>query len=271
MVPRPPASTKVLPRVPVRIGAGASSGRAADRAAGRALESPRVALLRRTYALFFAGVVSAALGAGTALYAGSPVMLSAGAGRTLAVPPVVAFVLQHGLLALVVYLAAFFGMRAVRERPGLNGLALLGFTYVSGLFVAPVLFVANLRAAAGAALTGHPVRDAFLLAVAGFGGLTLYAFRSRRDFSFLGGFLTMGLVVLLVASLIGMFVGGSAFHLGLASVGVLLFGGFVLYDTARLLREDPLPSPVDAAIQLYLDFFNMFLFLVQIFGGGRRD
>ncbi len=254
-----------LPRVPVRIGG-------VSRLDSRARSvSPRIELLRRTYALFFAGIVSAAGGAMAALYAGAPVMLSAGAGRTIAVPPVVAFVLQHGILALVVYLAAFFGMRAVRERPGVNGLALLGFTFVSGLFVAPLLFVTMLRGDAGLAMTAHPVRDAFLLAVGAFGGLTFYAFRSKRDFSFLGGFLTMGLVVLLIATLIGIFVGGSVFHLAIASVGVLLFGGFILYDTSRLLRQDPLPSPIDAAIHLYLDFFNLFLFLVQILGGGRRE
>ena len=250
------------PRVPVRI---------ATPSARRALESPRIALLKRTYALFFAGVVSTAGGAFTALYAGSPLKVPLANGASLAIPPVVAFVLQHGLLALVVYFAAFFGMRAVRERPGVNGLALLGFTFVSGLFIAPVLFLTMLKAAAGATMVANPVRDAFLLAMAAFGGLSVYALRSGRDFSFLRGFVTMGIVVLLVAMLIGIFVGSAAFHLAIASVGVLLFGAFILYDTSRLLREDPLPSPVDAAISLYLDFFNMFLFLLQILSGGRRD
>jgi modulator of FtsH protease len=227
----------------------------------------RLAFLRKTYGLFFAGILAAAGGAMTALYAGTPTVL----GKGLAVPPLVAFVMQHGIISMILYFAAFFGLSAVRHRPGVNVAALLGFTFVSGLFIAPALFVATLMAKLGGTLSANPVRDAFLLASAGFGGLTLYAFTSKKDFSFLGGMLWMGLLVLLGASLIGMFVGSAVFHLAIASVGVLLFGAYVLYDTSRLLHSDEPITPVDAAISLYLDFLNLFLFLLQILSSGRRD
>lgn len=232
----------------------------------RASTATRLAFLRQTYGLFFAGILAAAGGAMTALYAGTPLPLAKG----VMVPPLVAFVMQHGIIAVIVYFASFFALSAVRHRPVVNVAALLGFTFVSGLFIAPALFIATLMAKLGGTLSANPVRDAFLLAGAGFGGLTLYAFTSKKDFSFLGGMLWMGLLVLIGASVIGMFVGSQVFHLAIASVGVLLFGAYVLYDTSRLLHSDEPITPVDAAISLYLDFLNLFMFLLQILSSGRR-
>lgn len=233
----------------------------------RASAATRIAFLRKVYGLFFAGVLSAAGGAMTALYAGEPVVL----GKGVAVPPLVAFVMQHGIISIVLFFAAFFGLSALRHKPGVNVAALLGFTFISGLFIAPALFVATLMAKMGGTLSANPVRDAFLLASAGFGGLTAYAMVSKKDFSFLGGMLWMGLLVLIGASIIGIFVGSQIFHLAIASVGVLLFGAYVLYDTSRLLHSAEPITPVDAAISLYLDFLNMFLFLLQILSGRRGD
>jgi modulator of FtsH protease len=115
------------------------------------------------------------------------------------------------------------------------------------------------------------VRDAFLLTVLGFTGLTSYALLSKRDFSFLGGFLSMGLWVLIGASILSFFVGGASFSLAIASVGVLLFGGYILYDTSRILRDPTNRDPVGAAIGLYLNFLNMFIFLLRIMGSARRS
>jgi modulator of FtsH protease len=143
---------------------------------------------------------------------------------------------------------------------------------VSGLYIAPAIFSAHIMATAGSTLSASPVRDAFLLTVLGFTGLTSYALLSRRDFSFLRGFLSMGLWVVIGASLLGMFVGGSAFQLAIASVGVLLFGGFILFDTSRILRDPDNRDAVGAAIGLYLNFLNLFLFLLRILAeSSRRD
>lgn len=232
----------------------------------RASSETRIAFLRKVYSLFLAGVFSAAGGAMTALYAGTPIVV----GKGVAVPPAVAFVMQHGIISIIVYFAAFFGLQAVRRKPGVNVAALLGFTFLSGLFIAPALFVATLMAKMGGTLSANPVRDAFILAAAGFGGLTAYAMITKKDFSFLGGMLWMGLLVLIGASVIGMFVGSQVFHLAIASVGVLLFGAYVLYDTSRLLHSEEPITPIDAAISLYLDFLNIFLFLLQILSSGRR-
>ena len=119
-------------------------------------------------------------------------------------------------------------------------------------------------------MTANPVRDAFLLSIAAFGGLTGYVLITKRDFSFLRGFLSMGIFVLLGAMLLGMFVGGAVFQLAIASVGVLLFGAYVLSDTSRMLRSGERSDPVGAAIGLFLNFLNIFLFILRILMSGSR-
>jgi modulator of FtsH protease len=152
-----------------------------------------------------------------------------------------------------------------------NVAALFGASFVSGLYIAPMLWFVQVQATQGSTLSAAPVRDAFLLTVLGFTGLTSYALLSKRDFSFLGGFLSMGLWVLIGASLLSLFVGGASFSLAIASVGVLLFGGYILFDTSRILRDPTNRDPVGAAIGLYLNFLNLFLFLLRILGSARRS
>jgi modulator of FtsH protease len=159
----------------------------------------------------------------------------------------------------------------LRHRPGVNVAALFGASFISGIYIAPMLWFVQFMASQGKTLAASPIRDAFLLAVLGFTGLTSYALLSKRDFSFLGGFLSMGLWVLIGASILGMFVGGSAFSLAIASVGVLLFGGYILFDTSRMLRDPSNRDAVGAAIGLYLNFLNLFLFLLRILSSSRRD
>jgi len=114
-----------------------------------------------------------------------------------------------------------------------------------------------------------PVRDAFLLTGVAFVGLTGYVMVSRRDFSFLGAALNIGLWVLLGAMLLGFFVHSAAFGLAIASVGVLLFAGYILFDTWQILnsRED---DAVGAALRLFLDVVNLFLMLVRILASSRE-
>ena len=159
---------------------------------------------------------------------------------------------------------------AVREKPGINLVALFGAAFVSGLFMAPMIWYAMLMASQGHTLSASPVRDAFILTVTGFSGLTGYALLTKKEFSLLGGLLSMGLWVLIGASILSIFVGGQAFSLAIASVGVLLFGGFILFDTSRLLRSEN-RDPVGAALSLYLNFLNLFVFLLRILSSSRRD
>jgi modulator of FtsH protease len=243
--------------------------------AGSLAEAPaeKLAFLRKVYSLFTGSLVTAFLGALVALYAGadmSRATVHVGNG-TFTAPPLVLFFANHWIIGMLMFLGAFFGASAVRERPGINVAALFGASFLSGIYIAPMLWVVQLMASQGQTLATSPIRDAFLLAVLGFTGLTSYALLSKRDFSFLGGFLSMGLWVLIGASVLSFFVGGASFSLAIASVGVLLFGGYILFDTSRMLRDPSNRDAVGAALGLYLNFLNLFLFLLRILSSGRRQ
>jgi len=236
----------------------------------------KLAFLRKVYALFTTSVVAAAAGAMFALYAGAgssaaTVQLSDGTVRTI--PPLVAMLSSGGFIAWIIVVAvlfgAFYGASAVSRTPGVNLVALHGAAFISGVFIAPMIFFALLMAAQGQTLVASPVRDAFLLSTVAFGGLSAYALLSKKDFSYLGGFLSMGFFVVLGGLVLGFFLHSSVFALAIDSVAVLLFGGFILYDTSKILRSGN-DNPVGAAILLYLDFFNLFIFLLSILSSRRN-
>lgn len=231
----------------------------------------RTTFLKRVYGLFTASIVFSAIGAVAALYGGlssSQVFLRVGA-KSVAVPPLVAFFGQHYIIAMLVMMGVVFGASMVRHVKGLNVLALFGMATVIGVVIAPTLFYASLATTVGKTLSASPIRDAFVLAAVGFGGLTGYALTTRKDFSYLGGALTMGLFVIIGASILNIFVGSSVFSLAISSVAVLLFGAFVLYDTSRLLHSDE-DDAVGGAIALYLNFLNIFLALLRILSSRRN-
>jgi modulator of FtsH protease len=238
------------------------------RAAARMPIEDALPFLRRVYTLFTGGIVLAIVGALAALYIGNPVLLPSD-GEILRVPPIVAFELEHGIVMLLVYIAAFFGASFARRVQGLNVLALLGYTFITGLFLAPTLFIAQLMASHGSTLDASPVRDAFLLTGAAFTGLTGYVFVTRKDFSFMGAALSMGLWVIIGASILGIFIHSAALQLAVASVGVLLFSGYILYDTSRLLHGRADDDAVGAALGLFLNVINLFLMLLRILSQSR--
>jgi modulator of FtsH protease len=189
------------------------------------------------------------------------------------VPPLVAMLSGGGFITWIIVMAvlfgAFFGAQMVSKTPGVNVIALHGAAFISGVFIAPMVFFALLMASQGQTLVASPVRDAFLLSSVGFAGLSAYTLVSKKDFSYLGGFLSMGFFVVLGGLVLTFFLHSSVFALAIDSVAVLLFGGYILYDTSRILRSGN-DNPVGAAILLYLDFFNLFIFLLSILSSRRN-
>jgi modulator of FtsH protease len=231
----------------------------------------RTSFLKRVYGLFTASIIFSAIGAMVALYGGlssSQAVLRVG-GKLVTVPPLVAFFREHYFIGFLVMMGAVFGASMVRHVKGLNLLALFGMATVIGVVIGPAIFFATIAAGAGNTLSASPVRDAFILSTLGFSGLTAYALTTRKDFSYLGGALSMGLWVIIGASILNIFLGSTVGGLAIASVGVLLFGAYVLYDTSRLLHSDE-EDAVGGAISLYMDFLNIFLFLLRILSA-RRD
>ncbi|OYT71667.1 MAG: hypothetical protein CFK52_07345 [Chloracidobacterium sp. CP2_5A] len=202
--------------------------------------SARMGFIRKVYALFLIGILCAVAGVATSIVTGLYMA-----------------VVQYYWLALLLLIGSVIAVNAVRRVKGVNLAALFAFTFLEGLLISPLALFAlgknplSLLAAGG-------------LTVATFGGLTAYVFITRKDFSFLSGFLFTGLIVILVASLIGIFVGSSALSLAISSAAVLLFAGYALYDTSSIMRDLPTDEYVAGALSLFLDFFGLFIHLLNI-------
>lgn len=156
----------------------------------------------------------------------------------------------------------------IRKNQEVRALLLALFSLSSGIVLVPLLQSAV--SIAGPSILIHA------LAITGitFFALSVYALKSGKDFSYLGGMLFAGLIGLVLAGFVGFFFHSPAFVLGYSIVGVLLFSGFVLYDMSNIMRRYSESQYVDAALALYLDFLNLFVFILQIlmsFSGGRRD
>jgi FtsH-binding integral membrane protein len=114
------------------------------------------------------------------------------------------------------------------------------------------------------------VGQAALLTGTSFAVLTAYAWLSRRDFSAWGSFFTIGLWVLIAASVINIFFANPGITLWLAAATVLVFSGLLIFDTWRLRNVYGPNDYVLAAVNIYLDLLNMFLAILSLLGG-RRD
>jgi uncharacterized protein len=117
----------------------------------------------------------------------------------------------------------------------------------------------------------------FFISAASFGALSLYGYTTQRNLSAMGSFLMMGAFGLMIAMLVNMFLVSSALQWAISVIGVLIFAGLTAYDT-QTIKElyDPMDDgtvagrkAVMGALRLYLDFINMFQFLLQMFGDRR--
>jgi FtsH-binding integral membrane protein len=206
----------------------------------------RATLVRRTYTLVFVSVL----------------VTMAGAAFGLSQPRIMQTVAEHQFIMFLLMLAPLFlAMRARTAFPANIGFTLL-FTFMEGIFISPILFYYG-RQAPGV------IGQAALLTGTTFAVLTAYAWMSRRDFSAWGGFLTVGLWVLIATSVINIFWRNESASLWIASVGVLLFSGLLIFDTWRLKNQFGPDDYVQAAVAIYLDLLNMFLFILRLLGGRR--
>jgi len=125
--------------------------------------------------------------------------------------------------------------------------------------------------------TGTSIAQTFFASAAAFAGLSLFGYTTKKDLSAFGTFLIMGVVGLLVASLINLFLRSPVMDLVISGVGVLLFAGLTAYDTQKIKSMYHYVSGTDfvgksvvmGALTLYLDFINMFMFLLRFMGDRR--
>jgi FtsH-binding integral membrane protein len=117
----------------------------------------------------------------------------------------------------------------------------------------------------------------FFITAASFGALSLYGYTTQRDLSGWGSFLFMGLIGIILASLVNLFIGSTAMQFAISVIGVLIFAGLTAYDTQQIKEmyyagDDTAVAgrkAVMGALRLYLDFINLFMMLLQLFGDRR--
>jgi FtsH-binding integral membrane protein len=123
--------------------------------------------------------------------------------------------------------------------------------------------------------TGASIAQTFFVTAASFGALSLYGYTTQRDLSGMGSFLLMGLFGLIIASIVNIFLASSAMQFAISVIGVLIFAGLTAYDTQRIkgmydyVAQDETMmgrSAIMGALSLYLNFINMFMFLLQFMG-----
>jgi len=179
--------------------------------------------------------------------------------------------LFHGPLMLVLMLVTVglvFAMSFALERMSVATAQLVFWAYAA---LNGVTF-----SSLGLSYAHSSITHVFLITAATFGAMSLYGYTTKRDLTGLGSFLFMGLIGLLIASIAGIFFQSSAFQMALAVVGVLLFTGFTAYDTQAIkamyyaggsgLMEH---AAIRGALRLYLDFINLFLSFLRLFGDRR--
>ncbi len=182
------------------------------------------------------------------------------------------FVIRNFFILVIAEFALVFAISlGINKLGALPSLALL-FVYavLNGMTIG-VIVLANIAQAGNA----NGVLTAFLGASSIFGAAALYGAVTRRDLTRLGGILFMGLIGLIVVSIVHMFIGGSTLNLIIGCVGVLIFTGLTAFHVQKLNNGDLMGiqtregASVVGALLLYLDFVNLFLMLLRIFGSNR--
>lgn len=126
--------------------------------------------------------------------------------------------------------------------------------------------------------TGESITTTFFVTAAAFGSLSLYGYTTKRDLTGMGSFLFMGLIGIIIAMVVNIFLASSALQFAISVIGVLVFAGLTAYDTQRIkgmyYEGDSVAASgkkaVMGALSLYLDFINMFMFLLQFLGSQRN-
>ncbi len=221
--------------------------------AGAAVAESQNRVLRNTYWLLALSML--------------PTVAGAWAGMRLnffglfAAAPIMAPLLMFGVM-----IGALFAVTALRNSAwGVP--ALFGFTFIAGLMLAPILTVAG-----GFRNGGQLVALAGGMTAAIFFGMAGIATVTKRDFSFLGKFLFVGLIVLIVASLANLFFQVPAVSLAISAVAVLLFSLYLLHDVGNIVRGGE-TNYITATLNLFLDVYNIFISLLNLLlaFSGQRD
>jgi len=214
----------------------------AEKSQASALATNKV--LRNTYALLSMTLIFSAITASIAI-------------ATNAAP-------VNWILQLVVLLGTLFALQKFQNSVWSIPLVFF-FTGFLGFTAGPIV-----NFYLGMANGGDIVMTALSMTGITFLGLSAYAVSSRKDFTFMGGFLMIGLILVIVASIANIFFAIPALSLVISAVGVLVFSGFILYDTSRMVNGGE-TNYVMMTVSLYLNIYNLFMMLLHLTGALSGD
>ena len=195
-----------------------------------------------------------------------PTVIGALIGTSINFSFMAASPIMSSLLMFGVMMGMLFGVSALRN--SVWGIAaLLGFTFVAGVFLGPMLQVA-LHFSNGAQLIAMSAGGTGII----FLSLATIATTTKKDFSFMGKFLFIGLILLIVASLANIFFQIPALSLTISAIAVMIFSAYILYDVSQIVHGGE-TNYVMATLGLYLNIYNLFVSLLQLLMAfsGERD
>ena len=216
----------------------------------------------RDYMVKVYNYMSVALGISGAvafLVASTPSLMALFFGTPLA------WVVMLAPLGFVWYFSAKIGSISVEKAKAYLWI----FSGLMGLSLASILII----------YTGTSVARIFFITASVFGAMSLYGYTTKKDLTAMGSFLVMGLFGLIIASLVNIFLQSSALQFGLSIIGVLIFIGLTAYDTQRIKqnyyqfagnKEMTSKAAIMGALSLYMDFINLFIMLLRLFGDRRN-
>ena len=200
-----------------------------------------VSFVKETYKLFAASMMAGAVGA----YVGVPL-----AGTIAA----------YYLPLVILEFALLIGLNFVKHKQGVNLAVMFGFVFMTGITLSPLLSQA-LGMNGGGAIIGN----AFAMTSVVFGAMSFYAIKTKKDFTSYGKPLMIALFVIIGFSILNIFLGNPLIYILVAGAVVILFSILIIFDTQNIMRG-AYETPIEGAIALYLDFLNIFIALLQIFG-----
>jgi uncharacterized protein len=189
--------------------------------------------------------------------AGSPTILRAIYGTPL----------QWVVMLAPIGFAMLFGFRIQKMRASTAQMLYWAFAAVMGLSLSYIFL----------AYTGASVARVFFITAGTFAGMSLYGYTTKRDLAGIGSFMMMGLIGIILAMLVNLFLHSSALQFAISVIGVIVFVGLTAWDTQRIKEmyaagdgaEIGTKKAILGAFQLYLDFINLFVMLLQLLGNRR--
>ena len=165
-------------------------------------------------------------------------------------------------------LVCILAMTFASERFSKTGLQLFlyAFSALMGLSFATIFVIYSIGS----------IFTAFMGAAVLFATMSIYGYFTKQDLTSVGSFLFVGLIAIIIASIVNIFIGSTAFQMAISAIAIVIFLGLTAYDTQQI-REmvsqdtDTGPAEIMGALTLYLDFINLFLSLLQLFGTKKDD